>query len=146
MTRINRSTQSGSGTTFTVTLLLFIALVAAGVWAVYTYGDGHIVINDRTLDDLQPWEVVLGVVIGIIGAIIGILAGLVGVIIGLVAAFLSIVMALLGVAAGLFIFAGVLAGPVLLLAGIIILMTRSKRQQATGADDTNPMIESSAEA
>ena len=141
MTRIQRNTQSGNGTTLTVLLVLFIALVAAGTWAAYTYGDGHIVMNGQTIDELQPWEVVLGVVIGILGAIIGILAGFVGIIIGLLAAAFSIALAFVGVAASLFVVAGVLAGPVLLLALVIYLFTRNNRQSQQSADGDAPLIE-----
>ncbi len=144
MNPIIRHAQKGGSTTLTIFLILFLALVAAGTWAVYNYGDGHVVINDRTLDELQVWEVMLGVVIGIIGAIIGILAGLVGVIIGLVAAILSVGLALAGVAVGMFVVAGVLAGPILLLAGIIILISRGNRKKESASD--SPVIDSTAEA
>ncbi len=145
MTRIQRNTQSGNGTTLTVLLVLFIALVAAGTWAAYTYGDGHIIMNGQTIDELQPWEVVLGVVIGILGAIIGILAGFVGIIIGLLAAAFSIALAFVGVAASLFVVAGVLAGPVLLLALVIYLFTRNSGKSASNSDENAPLIESTPE-
>ena len=124
-----RQRQRGGSNTLIISLLCFVALVAAGVWAAYTYGDGHIYIDGRGMDELSPLEVVAGVVVGIIGAIVGILAGIVGVLIGLAAALLAILLALMGVATGLFITIGVLAGPILLLAAIIMLINRSSKKE-----------------
>lgn len=125
-----RTGQIGSTNTLMISLLVFISLVGAGVWAAYTYGDGYISINGAGLESLTFWEVTAGVAIGIIGAFIGILAGIAGVLIGLAAAFLSILLALAGIATGLFITIGVLAGPILLLAAIIMLMRRSSAHKA----------------
>ena len=128
MEPIKRHAQMGGSTTLTITLLLFIALVGCGTWAVYNFAEeSTFVIGDSTLEDLALWEVVGGVAIGVIAAILGILAGLVGIVIGLVAAALSIALSLLGTAIGLFVVAGVLAGPILLLAAVIILINRSSR-------------------
>lgn len=119
----------GAGVAATITLFILFGIVAAGVWAVYHFGDGHIQIDGRGLDDLDFWEVVLGVVIGVVGAIIGVLGGLFGVIVGLGAALMALVLAAAGVAAGLFITAGVLLGPILLLAAIVMLVRRAGREK-----------------
>lgn len=106
-------------------LFIMIVAVALGTFAVYHYGaDASISINGRSVDDLQPWEVVGGVIIGIIGLIIGLLGGAIGLLIGLSAAVLAVALAFLGIAAGLFITAGVVLGPFLLIAAIILLVRR----------------------
>ena len=112
--------------------VLFIAVIAAGVWAVYTYGEGHVIIDGRTVSELEPWEIIGGVIAGVIALIVGLTVGLIGLIIGLVAMVISIVLGLIGVMAGLFITIGTLLGPFLLLAAIILLMRRNK--QAAGAE------------
>ena len=128
MEPIKRHAQTGGSTTLTITLLLFIALVGCGTWAIYNFAEESVlVVGNQTLEELELWEVVGGVAIGLIAAILGILAGLVGIVIGLIAAALSIALSLLGTAIGLFVVAGVFAGPVLLLAAVIIMINRSSR-------------------
>jgi hypothetical protein len=107
-------------------LLVFIGLIVAGTWAAYTHGEGHIYIDGRTVSELEPWEVVGGVIIGIFGAIIGLAGGALGLIIGLAATVVAFALGLMGVAAGLFITAGVVLGPFLLIAAIILLMRRGQ--------------------
>lgn len=106
--------------------LLFVTIVAVamGTFAAYQWGDGYVYINDRGIEDLQPWEVVGGVIIGLLGLIVGLLAGAVGILIGIGAAVLAISLAMLGILSGVFITAGVLLGPFLLLAALILLMRR----------------------
>ncbi|NRA30990.1 MAG: hypothetical protein HRU11_12115 [Parvularculaceae bacterium] len=115
--------RSGGGV-WKFLLFLVILAVAGGTFAVYQWGDGFIYINDKGLEDLQPWEVVGGVIIGILGLIVGLVAGAIGLLIGLGAALLAIALAMLGIFSGLFITAGVLLGPFLLLAAIILMMRR----------------------
>lgn len=115
--------RSGGGV-WKFLLFLVILAVAAGTFAAYQWGDEVIYINGRGIEDLQPWEVVGGVAIGILGLIVGLLAGVIGLLIGLGAALLAISLAMLGIFSGLFITAGVLLGPFLLLAAIILLARR----------------------
>lgn len=122
--------QRGDTNTATLVALLLVAVVAAGVWAVYQYGDGQVMVNGRSVEDLQPWEVVGAVIIGIIGLVVGLAAGAVGLVIGLVGAVLAIVVGFIGVAAGLFITAGVLLGPFLLIAAIFLLFRRRGNDDA----------------
>jgi hypothetical protein len=106
-------------------LFIMIMLVAAASVAVYHFGaDGAIMIDGRTVDQLAWWEVVGGVLIGFVGLFLGLAGGLIGLVIGLGAAFVAIALSLLGIFAGLFITAGVVLGPFLLIAAIIILMRR----------------------
>ncbi|MEE4210538.1 MAG: hypothetical protein V2I43_14895 [Parvularcula sp.] len=106
-------------------LFIMIMLVAAASVAVYHFGaDGSIMINGRGVDQLAWWEVVGGVLIGLVGLVIGLAGGAIGLVVGLLAAFLAIALSLLGIFAGLFITAGVVLGPFLLIAAIIILMRR----------------------
>lgn len=136
-----RQSERGSSTSSTLIILFFIALITAGVWAVYTYGEGHVIIDGRTVSELEPWEVVGAVIAGIIGLVIGLAAGLLGLIIGLVAMVLSLALGLIGVAAGLFIGIGTALGPFLLLAAIILLMRRKdsgETTERTACDPTDP--------
>lgn len=105
-------------------LFLTIVAVAMGTFAAYQWGDGVVYINDRSIGELQPWEVVGGVVIGIVGLIVGLIAGAIGLLIGLGAALLAISLAMLGIMSGVFIVAGIVLGPFLLLAAIILLVRR----------------------
>lgn len=125
--------QRGSGTGLMVTLLLIVGVIALGTWAAYTYGDSHIVIDGRSVDQLEPWEVVGGVILGIVGLVIGLTMGAIGLLIGLVAMVGSLALAFAGIAVGLFITAGVVLGPFLLLAAIILLVRRGGRSQSSGA-------------
>ncbi len=119
-----RAAQRGNASGVVMAIFVFIIIVAAGVWAVYTYGEGHIQINGRGVDELELWEVIGGVIAGIIGLFVGLIFGAVGLLIGLVALVLSLALAVAGVAAGLFISIGTMLGPFLLLAAIILLMRR----------------------
>lgn len=109
--------------------LLFLMIVAMGTYAAYQWGDGAIYIDGRSVSDLQPWEVVGGVIIGILGMIVGLAAGAVGLLIGLAATVLALALAMLGILSGLFITAGVLLGPFLLLAAVILLMRRKSQPE-----------------
>jgi hypothetical protein len=112
-------------------LFLMIAAVAMGTWGAYQYGaEWDLVVNGRTFDELQPWEVVGGVIIGILGLIVGLVGGAIGLVIGLLAGAFAILMAFLGIFAGLFVTAGVVLGPFLLLAAIILLMRRRSHPEA----------------
>jgi hypothetical protein len=120
-----REARRGGGGIWKFLLFLMIVAVAMGTWAAYQYGaEWEMSINGRSFDELQPWEVIGGVIIGILGLIIGLIGGAIGIIIGLLAAAFAILMAFLGIFAGLFITAGVVLGPFLLLAAIILLMRR----------------------
>ncbi|MEM1381618.1 MAG: hypothetical protein AAGH41_13440 [Pseudomonadota bacterium] len=115
--------RSGGGV-WKFLLFLMIVAVAMGTYAAYQWGDGVVTINDRAISEFQPWEVVGGVIIGILGLLVGLLAGVIGLLIGLGAAILAISLAMLGILSGVFITAGVLLGPFLLLAAVILLMRR----------------------
>jgi len=116
--------QRSGGGFWKFLLFLMILAVVGGTVAAYQWGEGFIYINDRGIEDLQPWEVAGGVVIGILGLIVGLFAGAIGLLIGLGAAILAIALAMLGIFSGLFITAGVLLGPFLLLAAVILLARR----------------------
>ncbi|GGY40715.1 hypothetical protein [Parvularcula lutaonensis] len=117
--------RRGGGGVWKFLLFLMVVAVALGTYAVYHFGaDADIYINGRTVDELQPWEVVGGVIIGIFGLIIGLIGGAIGLLIGLGAAILAIALAMLGIMTGLFITAGVILGPFLLIAAIILLLRR----------------------
>lgn len=139
MKMLEKTQQRGSSSTATLVILVFIAIVAAGTWAVYHYGgDANIIVNGKSLVELELWEVIGAVIIGIFGLIIGLVAGLVGLMIGLAAMVISIVLGLIGIAAGLFITAGTLLGPFLLLAAIILLLRRNKNNSAEAAAYCDP--------
>ncbi|MGV6820440.1 MAG: hypothetical protein ACWA5T_08070 [Parvularcula sp.] len=128
---VRKQQQRGNGNAITLVMVIFIALVAIGTWAAYHYGGDHISINGRGVSELEPWEVVGGVIIGILGAVFGLMMGAFGLVIGLIAMVASIVLALAGVAVGLFVSAGTLLGPFLLLAAIILLLRKQN-------DETKP--------
>lgn len=122
--------RSGGGGVAKFMLFLFVVLIAAGTWAAYNYGgDASISINGRDFNELQPWEVVGGVIIGIFGLIIGLLGGAVGILIGLLATVLALALAFMGIFFGLFITAGVVLGPFLLVAMLFLLMRRGGGRQ-----------------
>lgn len=122
-----RAAQRGNSSALMLFLIAFFVLVGLGIWVAYTYGEGYIVIGDRTVSELQPWEVAGAVVIGIVGLVIGLIGGAIGLLVGLAAMILSLVLGVIGVAAGLFIAAGTLLGPFLLLAAIILLIRRQPK-------------------
>lgn len=127
----NRS--SGSGMGLWALLFVIVALIAAGTWGAYTYGEGVFTIDGRTISELEPWEVIGGVIIGILGLLVGLVAGAIGLVVGLIAAVASIALGLAGVAVGLFITAGTLLGPFLLIAAIILLMRRRQSGAASAS-------------
>lgn len=121
--------RSGGGL-WKALLFLMILAVIGGTFAVYHFGaDGHIMINGQTVDNLQPWEVVGGVILGILGLIVGLVGGVVGILIGLGAALLAISLAFIGVAGSLFIVTGIVLGPFLLIALIFLMIRRSQRPE-----------------
>ncbi|MEM9840685.1 MAG: hypothetical protein AAF830_16230 [Pseudomonadota bacterium] len=120
--------RSGGGV-WKFLLFLMIVAVAMGTYAAYQWGDGYIEINGRGMEDLEVWEVIGGVIIGILGLIVGLAAGAVGLLIGLAATILALALAMLGILSGLFITAGVVLGPFLLLAAVILLMRRRKNPE-----------------
>lgn len=122
--------RRGGGGALKFVLFLLIVAIAAGTYVAYQYGsDWNLTVNGRTIDDLQPWEVVGGVIIGILGLIVGLVGGVVGILIGLAATVVALALAFGGVAIGLFITAGVLLGPFLLLAAIILLARRKSHPE-----------------
>lgn len=121
--------RGGGGAVLKFMLFLIVVAIAGGTYVAYTYGaDWGVTINGETIDDLQPWEVVGGVIIGILGLIIGLVGGVLGLLIGLAAALVAIALAFGGIAFGLFITAGVILGPFLLLAAVILLIRRSSAE------------------
>jgi hypothetical protein len=125
MSDLERKTGRGTGAVWKFLLFLMIVAVVMGTWATYQYGaEWNVSINGRGIDELQPWEVVGGVVIGLVGLVVGLIGGAIGLIIGLLAAALAIMLAVLGIAAGVFFTAGFFLGPFLLLAAIILLIRR----------------------
>ncbi len=117
--------------------LLVLALVAFGTWWVYQYGGEHVSINGHTIDQLQPWEVVGGVLLAIIGTAIAIIGGLIALIIGLAATVIALLLAAGGVAVGLFFTLGTLLGPALLAVAIIMLIQRGNRKKDAVPEQTS---------
>ncbi|MEO1041581.1 MAG: hypothetical protein AAFX52_04760 [Pseudomonadota bacterium] len=106
-------------------LFLMILAIAAGTYALYQHGaDGNITINGRGVDDLALWEVVGAVMIGFLGLVVGLIGGLIGVVVALAAASIAIVLGLLGIFAGIFLTAGFLFGPILLIILIVIVIRK----------------------
>ncbi|GAB4531423.1 MAG: hypothetical protein Tsb0010_12810 [Parvularculaceae bacterium] len=122
--------RAGNAAGWLIALLLVIGLFAAGVWAVYTYGEGNIYIGDRTVSELEWWEVAGALAAGVVALIIGLIGGLLGLIVGLFAAVVALAIGALGIFAGLFITTGVLLGPVLLLVLIILMIRRGGKAEA----------------
>ena len=124
MQEVPEERKNGGGVGKFVLFLAIIA-IASGTFAVYHYGaDGHIIINGRGVDDLAPWEVVGAVIIGLLGLIVGLIGGLIGVIVALAAASVAIALGLLGIFAGIFLTAGFLLGPLLLIILIVMIIRR----------------------
>lgn len=116
------------GRAFITSLYIILFLVVIGTWAVYQFGPEHdITINGRDLSELEPWEVVGGVIIAILATAVALIGGLIALVVSLAAAVLALLLAAAGVAVGLFFTAGVLLGPALLLVGIILLFRRGKK-------------------
>lgn len=122
--------RGGGGGVLKFMLFLIIVAIALGTFAMYQYGaEWGVTVNGQTVDELQPWEVVGGVIIGIVGLIIGLLGGAIGLLIGLGAALVAIALAFAGVMVGLFVTAGIVLGPFLLLAAIILLARRKSQPE-----------------
>lgn len=122
--------RAGNAAGWLIALLLVIGLFAAGVWAVYTYGEGNIYIDGRTVSELEWWEIAGALAAGVVALIIGLIGGLLGLVVGLFAAVVALAIGALGIFAGLFITAGVLLGPILLLVLIILMIRRGGRAEA----------------
>lgn len=122
--------RSSGGGVLKFMLFLIVVAIALGTFAAYQYGgEWGMTINGATIDQLQPWEVVGGVIIGIIGLILGLVGGAIGLLVGLAAAAVAIALAFGGIAIGLFLTAGVVLGPFLLLAAIILLARRKSEPE-----------------
>lgn len=123
--------RAGNAAGWIIALLVVIGLFAAGVWAVYTYGEGNIYIDGgRTVSDLEWWEIAGAVAAGVVALIIGLTGGLLALIVALFATIVALALGALGIFAGLFITAGVLLGPILLLVLIILMIRRGGRSEA----------------
>jgi hypothetical protein len=109
-------------------LFLFVALVAMGIFSAYHWND-FIEINGQAAQDLEIYEVVGAVILGVVGLFIGLVGGAIGILAALVAAVIGISLALIGVLSSIFIVAGVIFGPFLLIAAIILLMRRRHRPE-----------------
>ena len=129
MTKSLVDPRAGGAAGWIFTLLVVIGLFAAGIWAVYTYGEGHIYIDGRSVNELEWWEIAGGLAAGAAALIIGLVGGLLGLVIALFATVVALVLGALGIFAGLFITAGVLLGPILLLVLIIIMIRRGGRAE-----------------
>lgn len=126
----NLNRQRGKSSVLMMSLIVLLILTAIGTAAAYNYGEGHLIIDGRTVSEMQPWEVVGGVIAGIIGLIVALVLGVAGLIIGILAMMIALALAFAGVAVGLFISAGTVLGPFLLLAAIILLLRRNRQPVA----------------
>ena len=106
-----------TGLTF---LLLTVGLTAAA----YSFGDGHVWIGDRTISDMNPFEVTSASAVGAAGLVVGLGAVIVALLAALVATVLSLALGLLGAGLGLFVTVGVATGPILLAVIIGVLVKR----------------------
>ncbi|MEM6914827.1 MAG: hypothetical protein AAF511_12720 [Pseudomonadota bacterium] len=126
MSEVTESEKKAGGGFAKFLLFLMILAIALGTYTLYSYGaDGHITINGRSVDDLALWEVAGAVAIGFVGLVIGLIGGLIGVVVALAAASIAVALGLLGIFAGIFLTAGFLLGPILLI--ILIVMVIRKR-------------------
>ena len=118
-------------------LLILIALAAAAVAYVY-FGGYDITIDGHRIEDVNPIELLIGLIVGVLAAVIGIAAGLVGVFVGIGAALIALILAAFGIAAGLLVALGAFLGPILLIAAIVMLAResgkRSERARLTARD------------
>ncbi|MGV6802336.1 MAG: hypothetical protein ACWA5L_10480 [bacterium] len=123
--------QAGQGSVLMISFITLLILTAIGVWAAYAYGDGAIYIDGKTVSEMQPWEVIGGVVAGIFGLILALILGTIGLIIGIIALILALLLAAAGVAVGLFVSVGTALGPFLLIAAVILLLRKNNRKDDT---------------
>ena len=106
-----------SGLTF---LVLTVGLTAAA----YSFGDGYVWIGDRTISDMNPFEVTGASAAGAAGLVVGLGAVIVALLAALVATALSLAVGLLGAGLGLFVAIGVATGPILLAVIVGVLVKR----------------------
>lgn len=102
----------------------FAIVVSAAVVAAYRFGEGVVYIGDRTISDMNMFEVTGGAAVGVFGALIGLGAAAIGAVATLIAGIVGLLVGTLGMAVGFVIAAGVLTGPVLLVGLAVILVKR----------------------
>lgn len=106
-------------------ILTVFAILTAGVTiAAYRFGEGVIYLNDRTISDMNMFEVTGGAAVGVLGIIAGLAATIVGAVVALAATILGLSVGALGLALGVVVTVGVLTGPILLIGLIIVLVRR----------------------
>lgn len=103
----------------------FCLLTAVAVMAAYQFGEGVVYINERTISDLNVFEVTGGAALGVLGVVAGLGAATVGTVGAIAAAVVGVSVGALGVAAGAVVVVGVVTGP-LLLVGIIAWLVKRR--------------------
>ena len=104
--------------------LVFLTLTIGLTAAAYSFGEGYVWIGDRTISDMNPFEVTGASAAGAAGLVVGLGAVIVALLAALVATALSLAVGLLGAGLGLFVAVGVATGPILLAVVIGILIKR----------------------
>lgn len=103
---------------------VFSVLTLALTIAAYRFGEGAVVINDRTISEMTFFEVTGASAVGVAGLALGLSAAALAVVAALIAAIVSVAIAVLGVGLGLFVTLGVVTGPILLAVMIGVLIKR----------------------
>lgn len=119
-----RTSNRNSWTLMGPVAAAFAIVTVAAAIAAYRFGEGVVYIGERTISDLNVFEVTGGAALGVLGAIAGVGAAGVGAIAALVATIVGVSVGVLGLALGTLIVIGVVTGPILLVTMIGVLIKR----------------------
>ena len=105
-------------------LVGFAVLTVGLTVAMYQFGDGVVWVGDRTVSDMNPFEVTGAGAAGAAGLVVGVGALIVALVAALIATIASVAVALLGTGVGLFFAMGFALGPIFLAVILGVLIKR----------------------
>ncbi|NRA30178.1 MAG: hypothetical protein HRU11_07930 [Parvularculaceae bacterium] len=92
--------------------------------AIYVTGGETVAANGFTGDEMGMFEVTSSAAVGMAAAVIQLVMGLIGMITAMGAAIFGLAIGAIGIAGAVIVGAGIVTGPILLLAGLVILIKR----------------------
>lgn len=137
MTDMVPERRSNRTHTWLIVVLVILGLFAISGVSLHHFGGDFITIDGRTMSDLNPFEAILAVIVGVFAAIVAVIVAILATLIGLAAGLFGLLIGLLGAALGIIVAVGVVAGPFIVI-GLIVwaIVKASNGGKAKHRDDS----------
>ncbi|GGD07653.1 hypothetical protein [Aquisalinus flavus] len=141
MTELKPERRSNRTHTWLIVLVVVAGLFAVSGLSLHHFGGGIVTVDGQTLHDLNPFEAIIAVIVGVLATIFAVLIAIIATIFGVLMGLIGAMIGILGAFFGIFVAILVVASPFLFIALIVWLIVKATgngRSSRPGPRDLPP--------